>query len=319
MLDLIISVLTRTIIAGTPLLLATLGEILAERAGILNLGIEGLMSAGAVTAFIITFNTGSPWLGLFCAILVGALIASIHGFICISLRANQVVSGLAITLLGLGVSGLWGKPYIGRPLPNRMPHVDLGFLSDLPIVGKILFSHDWYVYLSIVLGLILWFLMKHSRMGITLRSVGENPKASESPGHSREQSEISGRNSGRCLCRYGWGLSFNGLQRLLERRYDCRTRLDCHRPDHLCPVAAFRRIPGGVHFRRYLCFAVHAAAFGDFAQHSGDASLPIHTAYPYGVRTLLLRQTQDECPGHPGRALYTGGKVRFESQESVGR
>ena len=93
MLDLIISVLTRTIIAGTPLLLATLGEILAERAGILNLGIEGLMSAGAVTAFIITFNTGSPWLGLFCAILVGALIASIHGFICISLRANQVVSG----------------------------------------------------------------------------------------------------------------------------------------------------------------------------------------------------------------------------------
>ena len=182
MLDLIISVLTRTIIAGTPLLLATLGEILAERAGILNLGIEGLMSAGAVTAFIITFNTGSPWLGLFCAILVGALIASIHGFICISLRANQVVSGLAITLLGLGVSGLWGKPYIGRPLPNRMPHLDLGFLSDLPIVGKILFSHDWYVYLSIVLGLILWFLMKHSRMGITLRSVGENPKASEAQG-----------------------------------------------------------------------------------------------------------------------------------------
>ena len=126
MLDIIVSVLTRTIIAGTPLLIATLGEIVSERGGIINLGIEGLMSAGAVTAFIVTFTTGSPWLGMLAAILVGILLSSIHGFVSIGLRANQVVSGLALTMLGLGISGLWGKPYIGRLLPK--PHVVRGTL-----------------------------------------------------------------------------------------------------------------------------------------------------------------------------------------------
>ncbi len=182
MLDIIVSVLTRAIIAGTPLLIATLGEIVTERGGILNLGIEGLMSAGAVTAFIVTFSTGSPWLGMLAAIVVGMLLSSIHGFISIGLRANQVVSGLALTMLGLGLSGLWGKPYIGKPLPNRMGRLDIEGLSDMPILGSILFSHDWYVYLSIVIGILIWFILKHTRMGITLRSVGENPKAAESQG-----------------------------------------------------------------------------------------------------------------------------------------
>ena len=184
MLDLIVSVLTRTIIAGTPLLLATLGEIVSERGGIINLGIEGLMSAGAVTAFIVTFTTGNPWLGMLAAILVGILLSSIHGFVSIGLRANQVVSGLALTMLGLGISGLWGKPYIGRLLPKRMPRLDIPGISDMPVLGSILFNHDWYVYLSIVVGVVIWFLLKHTRMGITLRSVGENPKAAESQGIS---------------------------------------------------------------------------------------------------------------------------------------
>ena len=184
MLDIIVSVLTRTIIAGTPLLIATLGEIVSERAGILNLGMEGLMSAGAVSAFIVTFTTGNPWLGMLAAILVGMLLSSLHGFVCITLRANQVVSGLALTMLGLGISGLWGKPYIGRPLPQRMPRLDISGLSDIPVLGGILFNHDWYVYLSVLIGIVIWFLVKHTRMGITLRSVGENPKAAESQGIS---------------------------------------------------------------------------------------------------------------------------------------
>ncbi len=182
MLDIITSVLTRTIIAGTPLLLATLGEILTERAGIINLGLEGLMSSGAVTAFIVTFTTGNPWLGLLAAILVGILLSSIHGFVCIGLRSNQVVSGLALTMLGLGISGLWGKPYIGQPLPVRMPFIDIQGLSNIPILGQVLFNHDWYVYLSALLGIVLWFILKHTRMGITLRSVGENPRAAEAQG-----------------------------------------------------------------------------------------------------------------------------------------
>ena len=184
MLDIIVSVLTRTIIAGTPLLLGTLGEIVTERSGIMNLGMEGLMSAGAVTGFIVTFTTGNPWLGLIAAVLVGMLLASLHGFICIGLRANQVVSGLALTMFGLGVSGLWGKPFIGRPLPVRMPRLDIPGLSDMPFLGKMLFRHDAYVYLSVLIGLAAWFLLKHTRLGITLRSVGENPRAAESQGIS---------------------------------------------------------------------------------------------------------------------------------------
>jgi len=184
MLDIIVSVLTRTIIAGTPLLLATLGEIVTERAGILNLGMEGLMATGAVTAFIVTFTTGSPWLGLAAAILVGMLLSSIHGFVCIGLRANQVVSGLALTMLGLGISGLWGKPYIGRPLPVRMPRLSIPGISDGPVLGKMLFNHDWYVYLSVLIGILIWFLVKNTRLGITLRSVGENPQAAEAQGIS---------------------------------------------------------------------------------------------------------------------------------------
>jgi simple sugar transport system permease protein len=110
------------------------------------------------------------------------LLSSLHAFVCVSLRANQVVSGLALTMLGLGISGLWGKPYIGRPLPVRMPRLSIPGLSDLPVVGKIFFNHDWYVYLAVLIGIVTWFVMKHTRMGITLRSVGENPKAAEAQG-----------------------------------------------------------------------------------------------------------------------------------------
>jgi len=145
-------------------------------------GIEGLMSTGAVTAFIVTFTTGNPWLGMLAGILVGTLLSSLHGFVCISLRANQVVSGLALTMLGLGISGLWGKPYIGRPLPERMGRLSISGLSDIPIIGEIFFNHDWYVYLAVLVGIAIWFLVKHTSMGITLRSVGENPQAAEAQG-----------------------------------------------------------------------------------------------------------------------------------------
>lgn len=182
MLDIITSILIRTIIAGTPLLLGTLGEVVTERAGILNLGIEGMMSVGAVTGFIVTFTTGNPWLGMITAIIAGALISLIHAFVTISLRANQVVSGLALTMLGLGLSGLWGKPYIGRPLQAKMAPIAIPGLSKIPVVGEVFFYHDAYVYLSVILGLIVWFLLKYTKIGITVRSVGENPKAAETLG-----------------------------------------------------------------------------------------------------------------------------------------
>jgi len=180
----LISILTRTLIAGTPLLLGTLGEIITERSGVLNLGVEGMMAVGAMSAFTVTLITGSPWLGLLAAVLAGALAAGLHAFVSVSLRANQVVSGLALTMLGLGVSGLFGRPFIGRPLPQKLNAVRIPGLAEIPVVGRILFSRDPLFYLAVVLGILLWIMLSRTRWGIQIRSVGENPAAAEVQGIS---------------------------------------------------------------------------------------------------------------------------------------
>lgn len=178
----VLAVLKRTLVAGTPLLLATLGEIITERSGIMNLGVEGMMSVGAVSGFIVTFLTGNPYLGMAAAVAAGALISQLHAFVSISLQANQVVSGLALSMLGIGISGLWGKPFIGRPLPAKIGHLRIPLLSDIPFIGELIFDQDMFFYLAVFLGITAWFIMYRTRAGIALRSVGENPKASEAQG-----------------------------------------------------------------------------------------------------------------------------------------
>ncbi len=180
--DIIISVAQRTLIAGTPLLLGTIGEVICERSGILNLGVEGVMATGAVTAFIVTFVTGNPWFGLVAAIIAGALISILHAFVSITLNASQVVSGLALTMLGLGISGLVGKPYIGKPLAYKMETWPIPGLSEIPVLGRIFFDHSPYVYMAILLAVIAWFILENTRIGITIRSAGENPRATETRG-----------------------------------------------------------------------------------------------------------------------------------------
>lgn len=180
--DIIISVAQRTLIAGTPLLLGTVGEVICERSGILNLGVEGVMAIGAVTAFIVTFVTGNPWLGLMAAVLAGAIFSMLHAFVSITLNASQVVSGLALTMLGLGISGLVGKPYIGKPLAQKMEAWPIPLLSDIPVLGPVFFNHSPYFYLAIVLALVAWFILDCTRVGITIRSAGENPRATETQG-----------------------------------------------------------------------------------------------------------------------------------------
>jgi simple sugar transport system permease protein len=182
--SILISILTRTLIAGTPLLLGTLGEIITERSGVLNLGVEGMMAVGAMSAFTVTLTTGSPWIGLLAAVLAGSLTAGIHAFVSVTLRANQVVSGLALTMLGLGVSGLFGRPFIGRPLPQKLTTLAIPGLAEIPVVGRILFSQDPLFYLAVVLGILLWILLSRTRWGIAIRSVGENPAAAEVQGIS---------------------------------------------------------------------------------------------------------------------------------------
>jgi ABC-type uncharacterized transport system permease subunit len=180
----LLSVAVRTLVAGTPLLLGTLGEVLAERSGVLNLGVEGMMAIGAVTGYLAALASGSPWVGLAAALAAGALISAVHAFVSVSLKANQVVSGLALSMLGLGMASLFGKPYIGRPLPVKLEVLRVPLLADLPVLGPILFARDPVFYLSVLLGLVFWFLLSRTRWGIEVRSVGENPAAADAAGVS---------------------------------------------------------------------------------------------------------------------------------------
>jgi len=167
--------------AATPLLIAALGELVVERAGVLNLGVEGMMVMGAVTGFAVALATGSPWLGVIAAIIVGALFSLLFGFLTITLVTNQVATGLALTLLGLGLSGMIGESFVGQPgirleSMTRQDHVGPLFttLSEIPYVGRLLFAQDPIFYISILLTFgVAWFLFR-TRAGLTLRSVGDN-------------------------------------------------------------------------------------------------------------------------------------------------
>lgn len=180
--SLLIAILATGIVAGTPILMAALGEIITERAGILNLGVEGMMLVGAVTGYLVTINFGSLWLGVLCAMAGGGLMALIHAFLSITLRANQVVSGLALTIFGTGLSGYLGKGLIGVPLTNTFKPVAIPLLSQIPWLGKILFNHDLLVYLTFLMIIVLWFVLFRTKLGLELRAVGENPGAADAAG-----------------------------------------------------------------------------------------------------------------------------------------
>jgi ABC-type uncharacterized transport system permease subunit len=182
MLEFILAAVRAAIPAGTPLLYGTLGEVYAERSGVLNLGVEGMMIMGAVSGFAVAQTTGNVWLGILAAAVVGGLMALIHAFASVSLRVNQVVSGLALTMLGLGMSGMMGKRFVGQPLAVRLQPLHIPGLSDLPIIGELLFRFDIMVYLSVLLVPVLWFVLYKTRLGVTLRSVGENPSAADALG-----------------------------------------------------------------------------------------------------------------------------------------
>lgn len=172
-----------------PLLLAALGEIYAERSGILNLGVEGMMALGAVVSFIVAFQTHNAWLGISAGILAAMLLSLIHGFVSISLKSNQVVSGLAISMLGLGLSSLVGRKYVGSQLPPdvRFLPMPLEPFHRVPAIGKFLFDQDPVFYLSLLLTFLLWLLLFRTRYGLILRSAGGNPSAVDAAGISVER------------------------------------------------------------------------------------------------------------------------------------
>lgn len=181
---LLISVLAAAISSGTAILYACLGEILCERAGVLNLGVEGMMLMGALGGFAATYYSGSPWLGVLAALLVGGATSLIHALLTVTLRANQVVSGLALTLFGAGLSAFLGKPLVGQPAPAAFVRTPIPLLADIPALGPILFQQDLLTYLSYLLVPALWYFMFHTRPGLQLRAVGENPASTDVMGIS---------------------------------------------------------------------------------------------------------------------------------------
>ena len=167
------AIILTVITAATPLVVAALGELVTERSGVLNLGVEGMMIMGAVGAFAVAQMTGNPYLGLLAGIGVGALFSLLFGFLTLTLVTNQVATGLALTILGLGASGMIGETWVGVP-GIKLQAMYIPGLSDIPVIGPILFHQDIVFYLSIALLLgVNWFLFR-SRTGLMLRAIGDN-------------------------------------------------------------------------------------------------------------------------------------------------
>ena len=169
--------------AGTPILLAALGEMLAERAGILNLGVEGMMLVGALAGFIVSQQSGTPWIGVLAAAMAGMMLSAMHAFLSISLHANQVGSGLALMIFGTGLSGLIGKPFVGVPAQGFAP-VAVPWLADVPILGRIFFQQDPLVYVAYLLVPGLWVFLYRTWPGLKVRAVGEQPRSADALGIS---------------------------------------------------------------------------------------------------------------------------------------
>ena len=170
------------LVAATPILLAGIGELVVERAGVLNLGVEGMMITGAICCFMATIITGSPALGFVFAAIGGAALSFLFALLTQYALANQVASGLALTLFGLGLSSLLGQDYVGLKPPST-PKLDIPILSDLPFLGTVLFNHDAIVYLGIALVAAVWATLKYTRVGLVLRAVGENHDAAHALGY----------------------------------------------------------------------------------------------------------------------------------------
>ncbi|MFS4580860.1 ABC transporter permease [Phaeobacter sp. C3_T13_0] len=169
-------------VAATPILIAAIGELVVEKSGVLNLGVEGMMITGAIAGFATAVETGSPLLGFVAAAVAGAALSVLFGFLTQFAQANQVASGLALTLFGLGLSALMGQSYVGVK-PPQMGDIHIPILSDTPVVGPILFGHDIILYFGIALTASVWALLKFSRAGLILRAVGENHDAAHALGY----------------------------------------------------------------------------------------------------------------------------------------
>jgi simple sugar transport system permease protein len=176
------TLLSAAVRSGTIILYPTIGEIFAERAGVMNVGIEGMMLIGAFFGFVVTYLTHNPYLGFIAGTLAGGLSSLIHAFISITLQGNQVVSGLALTIFAGGITSFYGQHFANYQLTTSLKYFAIPWLSRIPIIGKALFDQDILVYLSYSLVIVMWFILYKTKVGIHLRAVGENAHAANAMG-----------------------------------------------------------------------------------------------------------------------------------------
>ena len=179
----IVPALLTIITASTPLVFAAVGEVIVEKSGVLNLGVEGMMIVGAIAAFGVGVTTGSATLAILAGALGGASIAFIFGFLTLYLLSNQVATGLALTIFGLGFSALLGHGFVGKTFPG-LPKLEIPFISDIPFIGPLLFGHDILVYASVLVVASVTYVLNKTRTGLLIRAVGENHYAAHSIGYS---------------------------------------------------------------------------------------------------------------------------------------
>jgi len=180
--NILTSILFATVVAGTPLIIVALGELVVEKSGVLNLGAEGMMAVGAIAAFAVTLDAGNVWLGVAAGMLAGMAMALLFAFVALTLMGNQVASGLALSILGVGLAAFIGKPYESEVL-QAVPPIRIPFLADIPVIGEAFYNQQALVYFSwILFWAVLWFLFR-SRAGLVLRAVGESPQSAHAIGY----------------------------------------------------------------------------------------------------------------------------------------
>lgn len=199
---LIEAVLTGAVRGGTSILYAALGEVVAERSGVINLGTEGSMLAGALTAYVVGIRTGSPWLGALAGAAAGACLALLFALVVVLRHANQLATGLVVSFLGIGLTGLFGQAYVGQGVVP-FARVAVPGLSRLPLLGTILFDHDLLTYLSFAAAPLVWWVLFRTAVGLRVRAAGERPEVLEAFGVSPARVRIAAVVAGGALAGLG--------------------------------------------------------------------------------------------------------------------
>lgn len=181
MVGFIAGLLDATVRAATVLILAGLGEVIAERAGVLNLGVEGMMLVGALGGFIVTVVTGSYWLGLCVGVALGMALAFVHAVLCITLKSNQVISGVMLTLLGTGITTFFGQAWVEHSI-DGFPQIAIPVLVEIPVLGPALFQSTATDYIALFLVPAVWFFLFKTNLGLETISVGEDPEMADTMG-----------------------------------------------------------------------------------------------------------------------------------------